>query len=250
MTPDREGDLERICQAALELPVADVPTFSSRRAAVTKDSVVRPRRCWRKTARPRRFSRHLRWRWRRRAGTQAPPLLPASSSAPTRSSPGSGRAAWARSTGRATPRSVATSRSKFSPLFTSDPERLARFEREARLLASLNHPNIATIHGVEHMDGIHALVLELVEGETLAERLHRARPGSSSGNAAAEALTIARQIAEALEAAHEQGIVHRDLKPANIKIRPDGVVKVLDFGLAKAAARDGSARGRVAGTHA
>jgi len=138
-------------------------------------------------------------------------------------------------------------------IFTSDPERLGRFEREARVLASLNHPNIATIHGVEHVDGIHALVLEVVEGETLGERLHAVPSGSSgrrsrsgdgsgrtpSGLPLSDALTIARQIAEALEAAHEKGIVHRDLKPANIKIRPDGVVKVLDFGLAKAVTGDG-----------
>ena len=118
-------------------------------------------------------------------------------------------------------------------LFTRDPERLARFEREARLLASLNHPNIETIHGVEHQDGIHALVLEVVEGETLAQRLRTAASGTRAGLPLVDALTIARQITEALEAAHEKGIVHRDLKPANIKIRPDGLVKVLDFGLAK-----------------
>jgi serine/threonine-protein kinase len=129
-------------------------------------------------------------------------------------------------------------------IFTSDPERLARFEREARVLASLNHPNIATIHGIEHVDGIHALILEVVEGETLAERLQAvasSRRTTQAGLSLSDAVTIARQIAEALEAAHEKGIVHRDLKPANIKIRPDGVVKVLDFGLAKAMATDGSA---------
>ena len=111
----------------------------------------------------------------------------------------------------------------------ADPDRLARFEREAQALAALNHPNIAAIYGFEEgaAAGERALVLELVEGETLAERIARGRIPSS------EALTIARQIATALEAAHEQGIVHRDLKPANIKITPDGVVKVLDFGLAK-----------------
>ena len=128
-------------------------------------------------------------------------------------------------------------------LFTSDLERLARFEREARFLASLNHPNIATIHGVEHVDGLSALVLELVEGERLDERLQAASSGlrgTRTGLPLAEALMIARQIAEALEAAHEKGVVHRDLKPANIKIRPDGVVKVLDFGLAKAVAPPGS----------
>ena len=113
-------------------------------------------------------------------------------------------------------------------LFANDPERLARFQREAQVLASLNHPNIAHIHGLEDSDGVHALVMELVEGEDLAQRLGR------GAIALDEALPIARQIAEALEAAHEHGIIHRDLKPANIKLRPDGTVKVLDFGLAKA----------------
>ena len=111
--------------------------------------------------------------------------------------------------------------------FSSDPERLARFQREAQLLASLNHPNVAHLYGLEDVDGSKTLVMELVEGPTLADRIaHGAVPID-------EALPIARQIAEALEAAHEQGIVHRDLKPANIKVRPDGMVKVLDFGLAK-----------------
>ncbi len=110
----------------------------------------------------------------------------------------------------------------------ADPDRIARFEREAQVLASLNHPNIAHLYGVEESGGVRALVLELVEGETLAERIAR---GAMRGD---EALAIARQIALALEAAHEPGIVHRDLKPANIKLTPSGVVKVLDFGLAKA----------------
>src|SRR5205823_6836381 len=99
--------------------------------------------------------------------------------------------------------------------------------REAQVLASLNHPNIAHIHGLEEADGVTALVLELVEGEDLAQRIARGPIPLD------EALPIAKQIAEALEAAHEQGIIHRDLKPANIKVRPDGTVKVLDFGLAK-----------------
>jgi serine/threonine protein kinase len=110
--------------------------------------------------------------------------------------------------------------------FTALPDRLARCEREARMLAALNHPHIAAIYGIEDDEGIHALVLELVDGETLAERIGR---GPLS---VAQALEIARQIADALDAAHEKGIVHRDLKPANIKITPEGVVKVLDFGLA------------------
>ena len=109
----------------------------------------------------------------------------------------------------------------------SDPDRLARFQREAQVLASLNHPNIAHVYGLEQADGVQALVMELVEGTTLADRLvHGPLPLD-------EALPIARQIAEALDTAHEQGIVHRDLKPANVKLRPDGTVKVLDFGLAK-----------------
>jgi eukaryotic-like serine/threonine-protein kinase len=111
--------------------------------------------------------------------------------------------------------------------FTSDPDRLARFEREARVLASLNHPHIGAIYGSEEADGVRALVLELVQGETLADRIAR------GPLALRDALTIARQIVDALDAAHEGGIVHRDLEPANIKIKPDGVVKVLDFGLAK-----------------
>src|SRR5262249_41362278 len=110
----------------------------------------------------------------------------------------------------------------------ADSERLARFQREAEVLATLNHPNIAHIHGLEKSDGTLALVMELVEGPTLADRIAK-EPIPLD-----EALPIAKQIAEALEAAHEQGIVHRDLKPANVKVRPDGAVKVLDFGLAKA----------------
>jgi len=117
-------------------------------------------------------------------------------------------------------------------LFTSDPDRLARFEREARVLASLSHPHIGAIYGLEDADGVRALVLELVQGETLGERITR---GPIPLN---ETLTIARQVADAIDAAHEKGIIHRDLKPANIKLTPDGVAKVLDFGLAKAASGD------------
>jgi serine/threonine-protein kinase len=113
------------------------------------------------------------------------------------------------------------------PTFALDPDRVARFNREARLLAALNHPNIATIHSIEESDGRKFLVLELVEGETLANRLKR------GPSALSETLQIAVQIAEALEAAHEKGVIHRDLKPANIQITPEGRVKVLDFGLAK-----------------
>ena len=112
--------------------------------------------------------------------------------------------------------------------FAADADRLARFEREAQLLAQLQHPNIASIYGLEEANGVRALVLELVEGEDLAERLKRGPLPLE------EALAVARQIAEALEEAHEKGIVHRDLKPGNVKLTPDGKVKVLDFGLAKA----------------
>jgi serine/threonine-protein kinase len=123
-------------------------------------------------------------------------------------------------------RQVAT---KFLPeAFAKDPEWLGRFEREARLLAALKHPNIAAIYGFEEAEGVHYLVLELVPGETLAQRL---KPGPLK---VPEALGVCRQIAEALETAHGKGIIHRDLKPANIKITPEGKVKVLDFGLAKA----------------
>src|SRR5688572_2930934 len=123
--------------------------------------------------------------------------------------------------------------------FAHDPERLARFEREAKTLASLSHPNIAIIYGLEKADGIRALVMELVEGPTLADRITQGPIPFD------EALPIAKQIAEALEAAHELGIVHRDLKPANIKVREDGVVKVLDFGLAKALPPAGAASASV-----
>lgn len=138
------------------------------------------------------------------------------------------------------------------PAFSSDPQRMARFQREAQVLASLNHPNIASIYGFEESSSVHALVMELVEGATLAERLvgpRGVRPSGESGERRSplqseaehrsalqleDALNIAIQIAEALETAHEKGIIHRDLKPANIKITPQGTVKVLDFGLAKA----------------
>jgi serine/threonine-protein kinase len=142
----------------------------------------------------------------------------------------------------------------------TDPERLARFQREAEVLAALNHPNIATIHGIEKSDGLTALVMELVEGPTLAEILDGSAAALDSGRSPAvsrelgvksralsvsDALAIARQIADALEAAHDRGIVHRDLKPANIKVRDDGTVKVLDFGLAKAFAPDAMSGGSV-----
>ncbi len=123
--------------------------------------------------------------------------------------------------------------------FAQDPERLARFEREARVLASLSHPNIAGIHGLEEIDGKRFLVMELVEGQTLAEHIQRGPMPIE------EVVRIARQIAEAVEAAHEKGVVHRDLKPANVNIMPDGTVKVLDFGLAKALVGDPMSGGNV-----
>src|SRR5258705_611614 len=112
------------------------------------------------------------------------------------------------------------------------PDRLARFTREAHVLASLNQPGIAAIHGFEDSGDVHALVLELVEGPTLVDRIAR------GPLAIPDALAIARQIAEALAVAHERGVIHRDLKPANVKVRDDGTVKVLDFGLAKPARDD------------
>src|SRR5712692_5142557 len=113
--------------------------------------------------------------------------------------------------------------------FTHDPDRVSRFKREAKVLAALNHPNIATIHGLEESGGQQFLVMELVEGDTLADIINK-----RGALPVEEALNIAKQICEALEAAHEKTIIHRDLKPANVKITPDGKVKVLDFGLAKA----------------
>ena len=126
--------------------------------------------------------------------------------------------------------------------FTSHPDRLAHFEREARMLAALNHPNICGIYGLEDADGIRFLILELVNGETRADRLALVASAHDPPDALpfTEVLAIARQIVEALEVAHEKGIIHRDLKPANIKITPDGDVKVLDFGLAKTVGGDGS----------
>jgi eukaryotic-like serine/threonine-protein kinase len=144
------------------------------------------------------------------------------------------------------------------PAFVHDPDRLSRFQREAKMLASLNHPNIATIHGLEQSDGVNYLVMELVPGQTLAERV------SAGAIKIEEGLKLGVQIAEALEAAHEKGVIHRDLKPANVKVTPGGRVKVLDFGLAKAFAGDsgqdishaltleamGTEEGRILGTPA
>ena len=121
--------------------------------------------------------------------------------------------------------------------FSDDAERLARFKQEAQFLASLSHPNIAAIYGVHESDGLRGLVLELVDGETLTQRIERGPIPLY------DAARIARQIGEGLDAAHQRGIVHRDLKPSNIKIARDGTTKILDFGLAKSAAADGSGAG-------
>jgi eukaryotic-like serine/threonine-protein kinase len=126
------------------------------------------------------------------------------------------------------------------PSLAADYDRLVRFQREAEVLAALNHPNIAAIYGLEEADGVKALVMELVEGEDLSQRIARGAIPLE------EALHIAKQVATALEAAHEQAIVHRDLKPANIKVRLDGTVKILDFGLAKAMEPAGAALAGVA----
>jgi eukaryotic-like serine/threonine-protein kinase len=139
------------------------------------------------------------------------------------------------------------------PALAADPDRLARFQREAEVLAALNHPHIAAVYGLEEADGVKALVMELVEGPTLADVI-AGRTAAEGGRAAGvgprgipieEALPIAKQIAAALEAAHERGIIHRDLKPANIKVRDDGTVKVLDFGLAKLTQPEGVVAGTI-----
>src|SRR5512138_997437 len=122
--------------------------------------------------------------------------------------------------------------------FTSDASRLANLEREARVVASLSNPHIAAIHGLEESEDVRGLVLELVEGDTLAQRLSHSTGSSRPGLRLAEVLNYAHQIADALEAAHERGVTHRDLKPANIKITPDGLVKLLDFGIAKVVGGD------------
>ena len=126
--------------------------------------------------------------------------------------------------------------------FVGDPDRVARFEREAQVVAALNHPNIAIIHGFQESDGVRALVLEFVEGETLAEVIARGPLPLT------DALAIVRQIADALEAAHDKGIVHRDLKPDNVKVTPNGTIKVLDFGLAKMLESDPTRTPSYAGT--
>jgi len=253
--PDRESDLERICHAALERPAAERVAFLAE--ACRGDEALRRDAedlLANESAAASFLEVPVEGRWMREAGGSTGPALAAGQrlGSYTIGAPlgvgGMSEVYLARDSTLG--REVAI---KVLPaLFTRDPDRLARFEREARLLASLNHPNIATIYGIEHVDGIHALILEVVEGNTLAQRLDQAAFGLSgrrkagreqslkapAGLPLGDALTIARQVAEAIEAAHSKGIVHRDLKPANIKIRPDGVVKVLDFGLARAAHGD------------
>jgi len=144
--------------------------------------------------------------------------------------------AWAKCTAPRTPSSIAVAIKVLPSALAQDPERLARFEREAKVLAALNHPNIAQVYGLEQSDGVRALVMELVPGETLGHSIKFALPLET-------ALNYAKQIADALEASHEKGITHRDLKPANIMITPDGLVKVLDFGLAAFPSRERDASG-------
>jgi len=236
MTPDRESDVERICHQALALDAAAREAFVAE--ACAGDEGLR-----------REVESLLRQQSKADGFLAEPALMAAAPYLAVESGQslvggqlgayqihsllgagGMGEVYKARDTKLG--RDVAV---KILPrLFSSDPDRLARFEREARVLASLNHPHIGAIYGVEDAEGTRALILELVDGPTLADRL------ASGPLPMRDALTIAVQIAEALEAAHGASLVHRDLKPANIKVTPAGVVKVLDFGLAKAATGDGS----------
>ena len=235
MTPELEREAARICEAALDRPAAERAAFVAAECATDEALRREVESLLRQQSKADRFlqtpalnvaAEQLMPRSGLVAGQQIGPyqiqgLLGAG---------GMGEVYRARDTKLG--RDVAI---KILPrIFTSDPERLARFEREARLLAALNHPNIGAIYGLENVDGTPALVLELVDGPTLADRL------ASGPLPVPDALRIAGQIADALEAAHEKGIIHRDLKPANIKITPDGIVKVLDFGLAKAASGGGA----------
>ena len=243
MTPERARDIERICDDALERPVLERAGFVVQ--VCDGDSELRHE-----------VERLLAYEHAASDFLETPPIVDSAFSAgstPQALAVGQqigfvyasvqSRRRW-HGRGLSRPRfSARPRRGDQGPpaAFANDPDRLARFEREARVLAALNHPNIATIYGVERAEGVQALVLEVVEGETLEQRLRR-----SSRLPLGESLALARQIAEALEAAHDHNIVHRDLKPANIKIRPDGVVKVLDFGLALAVAppADEGARNR------
>jgi serine/threonine-protein kinase len=229
VTPDRDADVERICQEALERPLAARASFLT--AACEGDTELRRQvemllaqegaaASFLETPALVIAAQHL--------AASGDALLPGQRIGPYTIVSGLGAGGMGevyRARDESLGRDVAI---KVLPsLFTRDPDRLARFEREARVLASLNHPNIATIHGVERSDEIRALVMEVVEGETLAERIDKGPVPVE------ESLAIALQVADALEAAHDKGIIHRDLKPANIKLTPEGRVKVLDFGLAK-----------------
>ena len=225
---DRWAVVERIYHEAVERPIAERARSSIRRARATTPCATSSNRCSRTTVHRcstsrRSTSRLARWRSSRHAvvGRADDPQL-----RDPRLLGAGGMGEVYRARDKSLGREVAL---KLLPREVSrDPERLRRLEREARMLAALNHPSIATLHGLEEHDGQRFLVMELVPGQTLAERLrHGALP-------IREALDMCRQIAEGLEAAHDAGIVHRDLKPANVKVTPDGRVKLLDFGLAKA----------------
>ena len=243
MTDERWPRVKALFQAAVERPTDERDAFLAaatgdddalRReveSLLTSDTLGRqlPRSAARRRrARACRCSRSPRWRrWSHTPAAPGPHCGSSRRSLRHRRPAGCGRA-WAKCTRAFDTKLHRDVALKVLPrLFALDPERLARFTREAQLLATLNHPNIAAIYGLEESIGAQALVLELVDGPTLADRI---APGPMPLE---EALTIARQIAEALEAAHEKGIIHRDVKPANIKIARNGVVKVLDFGLAK-----------------
>ena len=232
--PERRRRVEDLCDAALDREVGERAAFVA--AACGHDEALRREveALLAHAQRRRGFSNRRLANWRRTSWPTSTGVArgPADRFAHDSVSPRRGR----HGRGVSGPRYEAGPRCRHQgrgSVFLSDPERLARLEREARVLATLNHPHIGAIYGLEEADGIRGLVLELVEGATLAERL------AAGPLPIQEALTVARQIAEALEAAHEKGIVHRDLKPANIKITPDGTVKVLDFGLAKVFAQRG-----------
>ena len=211
MEGGRWAVVDNILGAALERPPHERETFLQQACADDESSGGTWSRCWRTRETP-AFSNGPRASCsashRRRAIRCCLVRL-----APIGSSNRWAVAEWARCIARATTGSNAMSRSRcFRAFLAADPDRLARFQREAEILASLNHPHIAAIYGVEEREGLRALVLELVDGETLADRIARG-PLSTR-----DALAIGRQVADALDAAHEHGIVHRDLKPANIKV--------------------------------
>ena len=252
MEPERWQEIEQLYHAALELRGQRRAAFLERSLRrLTTNCAAKWNRCWRVTRQRAALSKRRRWKWQRRRWPTNPSLLAMDKDClksgamishyqilEKLGAGGMGEVYRARDT--KLNRDVAL---KILPgQFADDPERLSRFRREAQVLASLNHPNIAAIYGLEESGDTRALVIELVEGPPLAERICAVTPGAVREPPLPldEALTIAKQIAEALEAAHEQGIIHRDLKPANVKVRPDGTVKVLDFGLAKLAPNVGA----------